>query len=85
MSRAAADAVALAADGADNCAVLIHRTLGLKSKFVPHRLRGLAARCLASSNAVYDKIDYCDGGSFAEVGASRHAIHKSRDCKNGED
>lgn len=72
MSRAAADAVALAADGVDRGVALIDRPSGLKTQFAPHRLRGLAARCLASSNAVYDKIDYCDGGSFAEVGASRH-------------
>lgn len=39
----------------------------------PRRLYGLAARLLARPNAVYDKVDYRDSGSFSEVEATRHA------------
>ena len=36
------------------------------------RLTGLAARLLSASNALYDRVDYSSGGSFAEVGTTRH-------------
>ena len=48
--------------------------LARRWKFRPYRLTGLAARCLASSNAITDKVDWCGGGSFAEVGTTRHAV-----------
>lgn len=67
MSRRASDAVALARDGVDKPDRLPQRSL------IPHRLYGLPARLLARSNAVYDKVDYRDGGSFAEPHTSRHA------------
>lgn len=67
MTAAAADSVALAVDGVDKPDRLPQRNI------VPHRLYGLAARLLARSNAVYDKVDYRDSGSFSEVGATRHA------------
>lgn len=66
MSREQADAVALATD---------RKPLPQwASGFTPHRLYGLAARLLARSNAVYDKVDYRDGGSFAEPGTTKHAV-----------
>lgn len=67
MSPAAADSVALAVDGVDNPDRLPQRNL------IPHRLYGLAARCLASSNAIADRVDYCREGSFAAPGVTRHA------------
>lgn len=66
MSRIASDAVALARDGVDKP--------GWRTLFVPHRVTGLAARLMAASNAMYDRIDYRDSGSFSEVGATRHYI-----------
>lgn len=67
MSRELADAVALANDAAN-------QTLPRwRSGFIPRRVDGLAARLLAASNALYNRIDYRDGGSFAEPGTTRHA------------
>lgn len=59
MSRELSDQVANANDGI--------------TTFHPYRLHGLAARLLRSSNALYNKIDYRDGGSFAEPGTTHHA------------
>lgn len=82
MSRIQADAVTLAAGSSylfrydDASQTYIGKPLATAAKFVPHRLFGLAARCLASSNAVYHEIDYSAGGSFSEVGTTRHAVWK---------
>lgn len=78
MSRIASDAVALAADGPrlfrydDASQTYIGEPLATVAKFRPHRLFGLAARCLASSNAVYHEINYSADGSFSEPFTTKH-------------
>lgn len=67
MSRLANDAVALAVDGMDKPDRFPQRNL------TPSRLFGLAARCLASSNAVEDRPAHLRDGHFAEPHTSRHA------------
>ena len=68
MSRIASDAVALANDRHVHFQFAQYRPA-----FVPHRVTGLSARLMAASNALYNRIDYRDGGTFAEVGQTRHA------------
>lgn len=83
------DQVALARDGVDKPDRFVQRSdgphiiifdakgkpfhIGVKPKFHPHPMHGLKARLLAVSNALYNRIDYRDGGSFAEPHTSRHA------------
>ncbi len=38
----------------------------------PHRLSGLSLRLMKASNALYNRIDYRDGGTFAEPFTTRH-------------
>lgn len=77
MSRVASDAVdnqeAIARRFAAQTGVAAPPTVPRWRSITPHRLYGLAARCLASSNAVEDRPAHLRDGHFAEPHTSRHA------------
>ena len=70
MSITQSDAVALAVDNPWG-----GRWRTLACDFIPRRITNpLALRLLSASNALYDRVDYSCGGSFAEPGTTRHAV-----------
>ena len=61
--------------GGSGACIITYIVGGGGHKFDPRRpISPLGKRLLASSNALYDRVDYGSGGTFAEPGTTRHAV-----------